>query len=82
MIKFIAKVDSKGYDLLGIGLSHMNLKKLKQDKPIHINLNELGSKNIGEIMIFAGETEQDMVNDMQKIFNLDNTNVKPFNDDQ
>ena len=48
-----------------LGLSHENLKRLKDQQPIKINLKELkfdSSIDINEIeiFIFAGETEESM----------------------
>lgn len=57
MIKF----SGKGVDgpLYGLGLSYANLDKLREGKPIHINLADMGGN--GRVLIFAGETEDKMV---------------------
>lgn len=54
MIKF-----RKG-NLLGFGLSEENIKRLKEGKPILVNLDEMGIPNC-QLAIFYGETEATMV---------------------
>lgn len=44
--------------LLIFGLSHGNLDRLRAGRPIRIDLTELGLG--GDIVIFAGETEESM----------------------
>lgn len=62
MLKFAIK-RPKG-PLIGFGLSHMNLEKLKAGLPIKINLEQFGLQ--GEVFIFAGETEKAMAEDLKK----------------
>ena len=59
MIKF------KADNLIGLGLSECNLKKLKEGKPITVNMSEMGFPDM-KIMIFYGETEEKMQQDLAK----------------
>lgn len=52
-----------GSHLLIFGLSKMNLKKLKEGKPIKVDLSEMGLP--GEMLIFYGETELAMTKMME-----------------
>lgn len=45
-------------DLVLFGLSEMNLVKLREGKPIEIDMSELGMS--GRVIIFYGGTEGDM----------------------
>ena len=56
MIKFVG--GDANDPIIGLGLSHKNLKKLKQGQPILIDLVELGL--VGNILIFSGSTEKEM----------------------
>ncbi len=58
MIKFTA-TGNDGRKHLFLGLSFKNLELLRQDKPIKIIAEEVGISH--DVMIFAGETEQAMV---------------------
>lgn len=62
MIKFTATKDGK--PLFGFGLSHGNLRLLKQGRPIVVDLALMGGE--GKVMIFAGETEESIVEQMQQ----------------
>ncbi len=68
MVKFRAG------DLLGFGLSKLNIEKLQQKKPISIDMSEMeipGEVTFSgkKIMIFYGETEQDMQNELSEFIN-------------
>ncbi len=76
MIKCTTPLDDKDHKLLILGLSNENIKRLKQNKPIHINLKEMGDHDIGEIYIFTGNTEESMMEDLSKHFNLNDTTLK------
>lgn len=54
---------SDGRELLILGLSHLNLERLKAEQPIAFRGDTVGLPGI-EILIFAGETEQSMARDM------------------
>lgn len=68
MIKFMANTES-GIHLLGLGLSAMNLTKLKGGKPIDMDLRSMGIKL--KICIFYGETEEKMAADLQDLIGPD-----------
>ena len=57
MIKFRAG------NKIGFGLSEVNIKKLKEGKPISIDMGEMGFPGISA-MIFYGETEEQMQGDL------------------
>jgi hypothetical protein len=54
-------------DMIIIGLSDENMKRLKEDQPIHFNLSELGLEN-REVLIFAGKDEESMAEHFRIIF--------------
>lgn len=61
MLKAALKTKS-GRSLVILGLSHVNLQRLKEGKAIKIDGNELGISV--DISIFSGETEQTMAKDI------------------
>lgn len=63
--------DGKPFRLVILGLSHMNLAKLKEGRPIDIDGTEVGLPVGTRIVIFAGETEQKMARDMESLIGLD-----------
>ena len=62
MIKFTATT-ADGRKLLGIGLSHENLKRLKDNQPIRFK-GEAVNLDGYDVMIFAGATEESMAKQM------------------
>lgn len=62
MLKMRTKL-SDGRELLILGLSQVNLDRLKADQPIAFHGDTVGLPGL-EIMIFAGETEQSMARDL------------------
>lgn len=73
MIKFKAKLDDK--PLYGFGLSFGNLRLLKEGKPIVFDFSEMGGE--GKIVIFVGETDQSMVDDLKNLGIVDeNTEMR------
>lgn len=74
MLKMGAKT-KKGSDLIIIGLSHMNLDRLREGRPIHCTARDFGFDSDAEILIFSGETEQSMARDMAELVGP-NTDVK------
>lgn len=62
MVKIRAQLND-GNPLLAFGLSAMNIAKLKDGQPIHIDLAELGL--VGKVFIFYGETEELMRAEME-----------------
>ena len=61
MLKALAHTDDG--PLLVFGLSAMNIIRLQEGLPIKINLAELGLK--GSMMIFAGDTEASMEQELR-----------------
>lgn len=66
MIKFFGDNGNKG--IVGIGLSKANLEKLQEGKPIKTELPSTDGPEFyeHELIIFYGETEESMVNDLRK----------------
>lgn len=69
---------SKGDKLvLGIGLSHVNLKRLRNGQPISIDVKEMGFTTIDEVFVFSKKTEQDMADELSEFIGPD-TKIKPL----
>jgi hypothetical protein len=51
--------------LVMFGLSEMNLQKLREGKPIKINMGDLDLE--GEVVIFYGKTEADMERELSSL---------------
>lgn len=66
MIKFHATNPANGRKILGLGLSHGNLDRLKEGKPIHFNAEQMGLTDlrVNEVLIYVGETEDSMRSDL------------------
>lgn len=63
MIKFVA-TRRDGSQMLFLGLSAANLELLPQDRPIRVDLAEVGlgvGQELAEVIIFAGSTENEMM---------------------
>lgn len=58
MIKFVA--DAQKTTLIGLGLSRKNTEKLLEGQPISVPLNTLGLDSDITILLFGGETEDEM----------------------
>jgi hypothetical protein len=58
-----------------LGLSEMNLKNLKKDKPMKIDGSALGLNK--DILIIYGNTEADIVKILQNSFDLSKAKVNP-----
>jgi hypothetical protein len=56
--------DGKPFQLVILGLSHMNLERLKEGRPIDIDGTEVGLPEGTRILIFAGATEQAMAREL------------------
>jgi len=65
MIKFTANRPD-GKILIGLGLSDENIKRLREGKPMLVNLADLGITLNAEIFIFTGKDEQSMKKDLSK----------------
>lgn len=61
MVKFTASTPD-GL-LVGLGITYENVIRLKQGKPIHIQLADLGLPQ-GELLIFYGKDEQAITKDL------------------
>ena len=73
MIKF-TNGDEKE-PLIGLGLSHMNLDRLRDGKPLKVDLKELGFAG-GILFIFAGKTEAHLVDQVSALIDPKHTKVK------
>ena len=63
MIKFT--LHNEKAKLIGVGLSHKNLTKLKDGAPITIDLSELGFTGNWELFIFSGHTVLSMMCELE-----------------
>ena len=77
MIKFKATDPDTGVEMYGFGLSHGNLERLKEGKPIPIDLASMGGS--GRVLIFAGKTEESMAAELQEFITAD-TKITSFKD--
>jgi hypothetical protein len=77
VIKFQATNPENGRRILGIGMSHGNVKKLMEGKPIHFNAEDMGLPSIAvsEVLIYVGETEESMLADLEKNGYLEGTHI-------
>jgi hypothetical protein len=77
VIKFQATNQENGRRILGIGMSHGNVKKLMEGKPIHFNAEDMGLSSIAvsEVLIYVGETEESMRADLEKNGYLEGTRI-------
>ncbi len=66
MIKALIKLKN-GKQLILLGLSEENIKRLKQDEPIIIKGKDLGFNGY-DIWIIAGDTEESITEDLKGIF--------------
>jgi hypothetical protein len=51
------------------GLSALNLQRLREGKPIRVELEEMGG--VGEVVIMFGETEGDIARDLSDLIGPD-----------
>lgn len=59
--------DFNGEPLYVFGLSHENLKRLKQGKPITFVMRERGADVDGRIVIHAAKTEEQVALELSKL---------------
>lgn len=80
MIKFRSTTkDARPF--YGLGLSHENVKRLMAGKPIVVNLADLGG--YGDVVVFVGETEESMAEEVLKHFVVGDTKMEDeANDDR
>jgi hypothetical protein len=64
MIK-LSGVQGDGRPIIILGLSEMNVTKLREKMPIHINADELGFP--GEIVIILGDTEDSLAKELHEL---------------
>lgn len=72
MVKFKAQTGNR--IVLGFGLTARNVELLKEKKPIHISLDEMGLKNV-DIILCYGDTEKALMDDLQQFIGPD-TDIK------
>jgi hypothetical protein len=72
--------NEKGEEVLCIGLSQGNWDRLLQDKPIRIDLADLGMGWKGEILIFGDETEQAMIHRFSRMGVIKDVPVRRFDE--
>jgi hypothetical protein len=65
MIKFTATA-ADGRKILGIGLSHVNLERLKDNQPIRFKGEDVDLDGM-DILIFSGKTEDSMAKQMDPL---------------
>jgi hypothetical protein len=73
MIKFTYTTSKKRVNM-GLGLSRENVNRLIDGQPIRISLEEMAVAVDGEIMIFFGETEREMTDNLAQFIGPE-TNV-------
>jgi hypothetical protein len=56
--------DRQGNPVFIFGLSDENIARLRQGKPILIDMKEMGS--VGKVLIYSGATEEQMEAEMKK----------------
>jgi hypothetical protein len=65
MVKFSA-ITPDGRPAMGFGLSAQNLKRLKAGQPIKIDGAQAGLPFAGDILIFYGRSEHDMLEESSR----------------
>lgn len=78
MIKFTG--DRDGKTLVGLGISEGNVAKLKEGKPILVHLDEMIPGINMDILIFYGDTEQAMYQELKPM--LRNVPIHEFKEKQ
>lgn len=77
MIKFTAH-GQNGRTTIGLGLSELNIQKLKEGMPINIFLFDIIPNLKEEIVIFYGATEQTMKEELERLGLItEKTNIIP-----
>lgn len=78
MVKFTA--DNGGITTIGLGVSEGNVEKLKEGKPILVHLGEMIPGCNMDILIFYGETERAMYEELKPM--LRNVPIHQFEEKQ
>lgn len=55
-----------GHDVAVLGLTRTNIERLLDNKPIMVNLAEIGLRS-QKVVIIAGETEESIMEDLRSI---------------
>lgn len=63
MIKF--SIIKNGKNILGLGLSKKNIELMTKGCPMSVNAAEMHVDNLDEIIIFIGDTEESMLEEMR-----------------
>jgi hypothetical protein len=63
--------DGTPVELMVIGLSHENLERLKEGKPIMCRATDFGCTADIQIIIFSGATEQEMTREFLSVIGPD-----------
>jgi hypothetical protein len=77
MLKMVARVTRNGkpVHVVVLGLSSINIAKLKEGQPIRFNGTEVGLASLygedTEVMIFSGDTERSMGRELAEFIGLD-----------
>lgn len=77
MVKFIAEHEN-GRIILGLGITTKNIAKLKEGYPIHFNAEQINlpKLEINEVIIFFGETEEQIQKDFEEKGIIDKSRIK------
>ena len=82
MLKAVMQTEQRGM-MLVLGLSEMNLQRLREDQPIHIKREQLHDPNLPEdaqlgfdILIFAGKDEDSLSQDFMRLVSPTKMNVE------
>ena len=70
MIKFKGWDSKRGRDIVGFGLSEGNLERLRDGKPIEIDMQTMGLSPM-TVLIFYGETEEKMQESLKHLIGPD-----------
>lgn len=68
-------IKAKRENLIILGLSDENMRRLSENQPIKFNLKELGMEDC-DVLIFNGRTEESMYTDMLPYIDLAKTKLK------
>lgn len=65
MIK--ARATKGGNDILVLGLSAVNVKRIMDSKPIMFNASDIGITDVDKILVLGGDTEDDIIEDLRSL---------------
>jgi len=78
MIRFTAKKSKSDGTIFVLGLSKENIRLLREGRPIHVFGADFGLGQYDELVVYYGETEDQMVQDLKKL-GFDLPDPKPTN---